>query len=349
MKRYGWIPLFCIVAIPAMGQNRYVETYEGSRIAAPMPLDSALTANVLDLADSEIYSAAFIRYDQRGDTALHETLLDTRRDFKLSGDSLWLYRQEWVNRYFQPDSMILYLPDGAVRPYSARMRQDQCIHSLVAGEFRANVYAPQTLVVAPGDTLRGAMAQYYRLDGNIAYTDYDYNRADSVEYPVCFETVYWYAPGLRHPSAAWERYSYMGDSVPAVQYEKTYLFPSYENRAVPPMASNTPPSESAASTGRYVLATGEDISEALASFDTFTVSGSFNGRVLQPDGTAGLTIETAAGCGTCSILLCDIAGRVYLSRLVHGDSVNIDRLPPGEYLLAIRENDNCYLHKIRIL
>lgn len=347
MERLAWIVLFLAVTLNGVAQNRYVETYEGSRISPEISLDSAVRAGTLDFADCEILSPAIIRYDQRGDTALHETLGATRRDFRIGGDSLWLYRQEWVNRYFQPDSMILFEPDGKVRPISARMRQDQCIHSMVSGVFSSAIYAPQTLIVAAGDTLSGVVAQSYRIDGNITYTDYTYGLLDSVSYPVRQETVYWYGPGRRYPSAVWERYSYTGDSVPAVQYEQTYIFPTYENSNVRPAATGTPAVNSAATTGKYVPVEDESILQALSSFGTFTSSGTFGGTIRQPDGTSALTVEPSAD-NVCWVLLCDVAGRVLLSRSSSGETVRIDHLPPGDYLLSVSDGSGRCLRKIII-
>lgn len=347
MERLSWIVLFLVITLNGVAQTRFVETYEGSRLSPEITLDSAVRAETLDFADCEILSSAIIRYDQRGDTALHETLGATRRDFRIEGDSLWLYRQEWVNRYFQPDSMILFEPDGKIRPISARMRQDQCIHSMVSGVFSGAIYAPQTLIVAAGDTLSGVVAQSYRIDCNITYTDYTYCLRDSVSYPVRQETVYWYGPGRRYPSAVWERYSYTGDSVPVVQYEHTYIFPSYENFNVRPAATGTPAVNSVATTGKYVAVADESILQALSSFGTFTSSGTFGGTIKQPDGTTALTVEPSVE-NVCSVLLCDIAGRVLLSRSSSGEAVRIDHLPPGDYLLSVTDGSGRCLCKIII-
>ncbi|MDE5929788.1 MAG: T9SS type A sorting domain-containing protein, partial [Muribaculaceae bacterium] len=343
MKLLPAILLLLTAAPLLIARQGYIEQYEGLRIQPELSLDSARRTPVLDLSDCAIMSVTFIRYDQRGDTVLHETINDNRRDFLISGDSLWLYRQEWRNRFFQPDSAVLFMPGSQPCSFNARMRQDQCIHSLAAGCMYSDIGPEQTLITSVGDTLTDVLSQRYTFEAGITYTDCTYTYPDSITYPVRHETCYWYAPGLRYPSAVWERYCYLGDSIPAVQYENTYVFPSYENRSVRPLAAAAEVRPAAAGSDRPL---STDILGSIGDFDSFVRSGSFDGNVEVDIPGRAVTIFTDT-TDAYSLLLCDAAGRVYLN-LRNARHIDISGLPPGEYIMAAGNRDRALIQKIII-
>lgn len=330
--------------------DRTIVRYEALHVKPSMTLEVARVAPVVDMSHAEIVEPAFIKHDWEADTAFHETVFKTRRDYRTIGDSLWLYRQEWHDRYFHLDSMAMVSTDSASMPVSARMRRHIYSHTMAKGHLDISTGNPVALIVAEGDTLAGVATKTYCLDSWMVHTDYTYTELDTIAYPMRYEVTYWYAPGLPHPSMVWERFSNILPGHELVIYDNTYVVPTFENRdATDKLApkARTTAQRFAQLTAPRQAPDGEGLIQLPgASVAAFAAVPPFEAAVTVASDRSSINIEPIAADGF-STLLCDVAGRVYCNRPDATD-IDISMLPPGEYLLTLWNDTSASTHKFRI-